>query len=516
MTVALPPQSANSNDHVIHFDRIVKRFGGAQALAGASLTIRRGTVHGLVGQNGAGKSTLIKLLAGLHRPDEGRIEIEGTAFDHLTPHLAESRGIHFIHQDRLLVPTFTVGEALFLGREPRIAGTPFLDRRRMRRHAREILANYFGVDLPSNVLIGELSTAERQIVQITRALLNQPKVLVFDEPTAALIRREADILFRLIRRLRDEGVTIIYISHYLGEIEELCDHVTVLRNGLDVASVPIAETSAAAIARLMVERDITEMFPKQLIELGEEILKVERLTTPNRFADISFTLRRGEILGITGLLGSGAKDLVRTLFGLEKSASGRIEVAGKPARPLGPAQAVGQQIALVPEDRRGHGVALDLSLAENITLSSLSRYTRFGFLDRKRERRDTDDLIKRLQIKAEGRDTLVRTLSGGNQQKVAIAKWLSRHSEIYLLDEPTVGVDIGSKVEIYTLIGELAARGAGIIVLSSDLPELIGITDRILVLFRGRVAREFISSETTTDEVLAESTGASEGLRHVG
>ncbi len=204
------------------------------------------------------------------------------------------------------------------------------------------------------------------------------------------------------------------------------------------------------------------------------------------------------------------------MFGLEKSASGRIEVAGKPARPLGPAQAVGQQIALVPEDRRGHGVALDLSLAENITLSSLPATRASGFLDRKRERRDTDDLIERLQIKAEGRDTLLRTLSGGNQQKVAIAKWLSRHSEIYLLDEPTVGVDIGSKVEIYTLIGELAARGAGIIVLSSDLPELIGITDRILVLFRGRVAREFISSETTTDEVLAESTGASEGLRHVG
>ena len=311
-------------------------------------------------------------------------------------------------------------------------------------------------------------------------------------------------------------MTIIYISHYLNEIEELCDHVTVMRNGLDVASLPIAETSAGAIARLMVERDIADMFPKRQIELGEEILKVEGLTATNRFADINFTLRRSEILGITGLLGSGAKDLVRTLFGLDKASAGHIEVAGKPARSVSPTEAVERQIALVPEDRRGHGVALDLSLSENITLSSLARYTRFGFLDRKRERRDTDDLIKRLQIKAAGREALVRTLSGGNQQKVAIAKWLSRHSEIYLLDEPTVGVDIGSKVEIYTLIGELAARGAGIIVLSSDLPELIGITDRILVLFRGRVTREFVSSETTTDEVLAESSGASGGLRHVG
>ncbi len=513
MTAAEP---AATGSDIIRFDRIVKRFGGAQALAGASLAVRRGTVHGLVGQNGAGKSTLIKILAGLHRPDEGRIEVEGRAYESLTPHLCEELGIHFIHQDRLLVPTFTVGEALFLGREARLPGTPFLDRRAMQRRAEEILLNYFGLRLPKDALIGELSTAERQIVQITRALLNQPKVLVFDEPTAALVRREAETLFRLIRRLRDEGVTIIYISHYLNEIEELCDHVTVLRNGLDVASLPIAETSAKAIAGLMIERDITEMFPKSHVERGEEILKVENLSAPNRYDEVSFTLRRGEVLGITGLLGSGAKDLIRTLFGLEQAASGFIEMGGKPARLRNPIEAVDQDIALVPEDRRGHGVGLDLSLSENITLSSLARYTRFGFLKRKRERSDTDDLIRRLQIKTAGRDALVRTLSGGNQQKVAIAKWLSRQSEVYLLDEPTVGVDIGSKVEIYALIGELAARGAGVIVLSSDLPELVGITDRILVFFRGRVVRELVSSETTTDEVLAASTGASEGLRHVG
>lgn len=515
MNATSPPQTGNGDEHIIRFDRIVKRFGGAQALAGASLAIRRGTVHGLVGQNGAGKSTLIKLLAGLHRPDAGRIEIEGHAFDHLTPHLVETLGIHFIHQDRLLVPTFTVGEALFLGREPRLAGTPFLDRRSMQRRAREILANYFDVDLPSNALIGDLSTAERQIVQITRALLNRPKVLVFDEPTAALVRREAEILFRLIRRLRDEGVTILYISHYLNEIEELCDSVTVLRNGLDVASLPINETSAGAIARLMVEREIADMFPKRQVQPGGEILKVSGLTAPNRFTNIGFTLHRGEVLGITGLLGSGAKDLIRTLFGLEQAASGHIEVEGKSVHPRKPVEAVDRHIALVPEDRRGHGVGLDLSLTENITLSSLSRYTRFGFLNRKREHADTDELIRRLQIKAAGRDALVRTLSGGNQQKIAIAKWLSRHSEIYLLDEPTVGVDIGSKVEIYTLVGELAARGAGLIVLSSDLPELVGITDRILVFFRGQLVRELVSSKTTTDEVLAASTGASEGLRHV-
>ncbi|MDO1582626.1 sugar ABC transporter ATP-binding protein [Rhizobium oryzicola] len=516
MTVIPLKQPSTLQQDVIRLEGIVKGFGGAQALAGASLVVRRGTIHGLVGQNGAGKSTLIKLLAGLHQPDGGRIEIEGQAFDRLTPHLAEELGIHFIHQDRLLVPTFTVGEALFLGREPRIAGTPFLDRRLMQRRAAEILNDYFGVRLPNTALIGDLSTAEKQIVQITRALLNQPKVLVFDEPTAALVRREADILFRLIRRLRDEGVTIIYISHYLNEIEQLCDHVTVLRNGQDVASSPISETSAAAIARLMVERDIQDMFPKPVVALGDEILKVEQLSAPGKYEDVSFTLRRGEVLGLTGLLGSGAKELVRTLFGLEKPASGRIDIGGRPAHLSNPTQATGRNVALVPEDRRRHGIALDLSVKENTSLSSLDRFTRFGFLDRKSEQREVDALIARLQVKASGRDALLRTLSGGNQQKVAIAKWLSRHSEVYLLDEPTVGVDIGSKVEIYTLIGELAARGAGVIVLSSDLPELIGITDRILVFFRGRVVREFASSEATADRVLAESTGSPEGQRHVG
>ncbi len=506
----------NTAADALHLENIVKHFDGAVALAGASLRVRRGTVHGLVGQNGAGKSTLIKLLAGLHQPDEGRIEIDGQTYGKLTPHQVEELGIHFIHQDRLLVPTFTVGETLFLGREPRIAGTPFLDRRLMQRRASEILNDYFGVRLPNSALISELSTAEKQIVQITRALLDQPKVLVFDEPTAALVRREADILFRLIRRLRDEGVTIVYISHYLNEIEELCDHVTVLRNGEDVATLALGETSAAAIARLMVARDIEEMFPKRSIAPGKDILTLNRLSSRGKYHDISVTLRRGEVLGLTGLLGSGAKDLIRTLFGLETATSGTIEIDGKPVRSVNPAQSVDRHLALVPEDRRANGVALDLSVTENITLSSLKRFTQLGFLDFRRERREADDLIGRLEIKAAGRDALVRTLSGGNQQKVAIAKWLSRHSEIYLLDEPTVGVDIGSKVEIYNLIGDLAARGAGIIVLSSDLPELIGITDRILVLFRGSIVREFVSPETSPDEVLAASTGSSEALRHVG
>lgn len=500
----------------LNFQGIVKHFGGARALSGASLSVRRGTVHGLVGQNGAGKSTLIKLLAGLHQPDAGLIEIDGRAYDTVTPHLAEELGIHFIHQDRLLVPTFTVGEALFLGREPRIAGTPFLDRRAMQRRSAEILDRYFGIRLPTSALISDLTTAEKQIVQITRALLHGPKILVFDEPTAALVRREADILFGLIRRLKAEGITIIYISHYLGEIEDLCDEVTVLRNGDNVGTLAVKDTSASAIASLMIERDIGDMFPKGTVEIGEPVLSLRELSLTGKYEDVSFNVGRGEVVGVTGLLGSGAKDLLRTLFGLETPTSGEIVSGGETVRFRRPADAVRGHLALVPEDRRGNGIALDLSVAENTTLASLARFTRLGFLDRAGEQAEVDRLIDRLQVKTNGRDALLRTLSGGNQQKVAIAKWLSRQSEIYLLDEPTVGVDVGSKVEIYKLIGDLTARGASVLVLSSDLAELVGITDRVLVLYRGKVVREFISSEATPGAVLAEATGSLEGRRHVG
>lgn len=502
------------NAAIIRFENISKAFGGAQALDHASLSVKPGTVHGLVGQNGAGKSTLIKLLAGLYSVDSGVIEIDGKVYDRLTPHLVESLGIHFIHQDRLLVPTFTVGEALFLGREPRIAGTPFLDRGLMGRRAAEILERYFSVRLPTSALISELTAAEKQIVQITRALLDNPKVLVFDEPTAALVRREAELLFGLIRRLRADGITVIYISHYLGEIVDICDTVTVLRNGRDVATLPVSETSASHIGTLMVNRTIDELYPKADVRLGETLLDVEALEVTGKYRDVSFRLRRGEVIGLTGLVGSGAKELIRSLFGIERPSAGSIEVLGESVSLPSPAKAATHRLALVPEDRRRDGVALDMTVGENMTLASLGRFSGLDFLVRRKEKKHADDLIARLHIKADGADALVRTLSGGNQQKVALAKWLSRQSEIYLLDEPSVGVDIAAKVEIYTLISELVGRGAGVIVLSSDIEELLGITDRILVFYRGRITREFPSSHTSQQQVLAEVTGAWEGHDH--
>ena len=494
---------------------IFKAFGGVQALAGATLGVDPASVCGLVGQNGAGKSTLIKILAGLYAPDAGEISIGGQVVDRLTPQKVERLGVHFIHQDRLLPPSFTVGEALFLGREPRLRGFPaVVDRRAMRLQAADILRDYFGLALPSGVLISELTAAQKQIVQITRALLHNPSTLVFDEPTAALVTREAEILFTLIRRLRSEGITIVYISHYLAEIENLCDSVTVLRNGRDVAVVDPRTTPASAIASLMVARDIKDFFPKRRVELGEPILTVERLSSPGKFRNVSFSVRKGEIVGLTGLLGSGAKEVVRALFGLEK-AKGELRISGAPASICLPKAAVGAGLAFVPEDRRNNGVGLRLSVLENATLASLGRFARGGFLHRPAENAEVDRLVDLLSIRAANRNALVGTLSGGNQQKLVLAKWLSRQSGLYILDEPTIGVDVGSKIEIYGLIGDLVERGAGVLILSNDLPELLGLSDRILVMYRGDISREFDAVSATAGEILAQATGATE-LRDVG
>jgi len=500
----------DGGDTVFSLQNLVKHFGGVRALEGASLVVRKGTVHGLVGQNGAGKSTLIKVLAGLHRPDAGSITIAGRSYAALTPRQVEHLRLHFIHQDRLLVPTFTVGEALFLGREPRAGWLPLLSRGKMKDAARALVRRYFDVELPLDRVVAELTPAQAQIVQITRALLRDPMLLVLDEPTAALARRETDHLFTVLRRLRADGLSIVYISHYLQEIEALCDTVTVLRNGRDVATVEPKSTPQRTIVSMMVAGEIEDLYPKTSVPLGAALLSVEHLRAANAFTDVSFDVHSGEILGLAGLVGSGSKDVLRALFGLARADSGLVRVDDDEVQTHSPSTAVKRRIALVPEDRRGQGVAMNMSVRENVTLASLRKYTRNGLLRGADERRDVAALIERLLIRTPSQETIVRDLSGGNQQKVVLAKWLSRHSKLYLLDEPTVGIDVGARIEIYRLIGELASRGAGVLVLSNDTAELVGLSDRILVMYRGRLTAEFVTSQTTEAEVVAAVTGTVE------
>ena len=486
---------------------ISKRFGAVQALADANLEVACGTIHGLVGQNGAGKSTIIKVLAGINVPDSGEIHIMGERVEHLTPARVEALGVHFIHQDRLLVPTATVGEAVFLRHEPRIG--PFVNKRRMERSAAELLKTYFDLVLPRNLLVQDLTTAQQKIVQITRALAQQAKVLVLDEPTAALVKKEVDSLFTVLRRLRDDGIAVIFISHYMQEIESLCDAVTVMRNGANVGVVSPKTTSMDDIIAMMIARDVGEMFPARKVTPGATRLEVDGLSREGSFRNVSLSVRRGEVVGLTGLLGSGAKELVQCLFGLRHADSGTVSVDGKRVSLGSPMDAVKNGIAMLPEDRRAHGVALGLSVRENVSLASLGRYSRIGFMRGGGERSAVGDFIRELSIKTPGGDALVRNLSGGNQQKVAIAKWLSCRSKVYVLDEPTVAVDVAAKVEIYTLLNRLAGEGAAILMLSSDLLELSDFCDRVLVVYRGELVGEFSGERLNSDQLLAASSGAS-------
>ncbi|RMR12713.1 sugar ABC transporter ATP-binding protein [Pseudomonas amygdali] len=491
----------------LHLQGISKRFGATQALDGVNLRVEAGTIHGLVGENGAGKSTLIKVLAGIHRADAGSLSIHGQQFDSFTPRQIEAAGVHFIHQERLLPGSFSVGEALFFGQE--IKRGLFVDRRAQEREAARLLDDYFAMRLPSGALVRDLDSAQRQILQITRALLAKPQVLVFDEPSVSLVKQEVDRLLAIVRRLRDDGLTIVYISHYLQEIESLCDQVTVLRNGRDVAVVDPALVSTAQIARLMVNRDVGEQYFRAQTQPGPPVLQLNGLGAGRFYNGVDLSVRSGEVVGLTGLVG------LKSLFGLLKPDRGGLLLNGQPLQLKSPRDAVRNGIALVPEERRTHGVAPALSVLENITLASLGRFSRWGLLDGAAQSRESQRLIGELAIKTSDHDAAVQMLSGGNQQKVALAKWLSRHSTLYLLDEPSVGVDIGAKVEIYRLIARLAEGGAAVLVLSSDLPELIGITQRIVVLHRGRIAGEFDSSSTDSDQLLACATGASES-RHDG
>ncbi len=491
----------------IDMQGISKRFGPVTALDDVDLKVQPGTIHGLVGANGAGKSTIIKVLAGIYSNDDGQIAVFGKRLSSVTPTAVEAEGVHFIHQDRLLVPTATVAEAIFLNNEPRIG--PFLNISKMRADSVSLITQHFNLDIKPTELIRDLSAAKQKIVQITRALANNAKVLVLDEPTAALVSAEVTSLFMVLRCLREQGIAIIFISHYMQEIIDICDEVTILRNGKNAGRVAPATSSIQEIVSLMVDRDTSEMYPKRDAEIGKPILEVSNLTRTGQFNDISFKLHEGEVLGLTGLLGSGDKELLKCLFGLDRADSGEISLRDEPRKFKSPGEAVDAGIAMIPEDRRAHGVAVDITVSENVSIASLKRHVKNGFVNTATEAVEVDGLIEELGVKTPTRFLPVKNLSGGNQQKVVVAKWLSCDSSVYLLDDPTVAVDVGAKVEIYNLINRLAGEGKGLIFVSSDLEEIVEMCDRILVIYRGQIIEEFKRGEVDGNRLLAIASGAS-------
>jgi ribose transport system ATP-binding protein len=483
---------------------IRKAFPGVVALDGVDFTLASGEVHMLLGENGAGKSTLMKILSGAYRKDTGEIRVDGRTADIQSPRDALALGIRVIYQELNLVPHLSVAENIFLGAAP-TRGLGIIDWRRLSETSTHLL-NDLGLDLAPATRLHRLSLAQRQMVEIAKALKDQASILVMDEPTSALTSREVDQLFALIERLVARGVAIVYITHRLDEVYRIGHRVTVLRDGRQVTSTRLSDVTVADLVRLMANRDLGEHFPRQRTTPGKELLRAERLGRRGSLDDISFCLRAGEILGIGGLLGAGRSELARVLAGADRCDAGRILCDGQAVTFRTPKDAIRRGIGLLPEDRKGEGLVSGLTAARNIALPHGRQLARFGFLSAQREERLAEPVMKDLRVKATAAQP-VRLLSGGNQQKVVLGKWLAGQARVFIFDEPTRGVDVGAKVEIYHLMNRLTASGAGVIMISSELPELLGMSDRILVMHRGRIQVELSGRDATQERVLGAALG---------
>jgi ribose transport system ATP-binding protein len=486
---------------------IDKRFPGVHALNDVSFDVHPGEAHVLLGENGAGKSTLIKVLSGTFPPDSGDIRLDGQSVRVGNPHDAQVLGISTIYQEFNLAPDMSVADNIFLGREPMRRHAPgIVDRKALIDQARKLLDS-LDTQIAPEMIVSQLGVAQQQMVEIAKALSLDARIIVMDEPTAALTSHEIDRLFETIQELKRRGVAIVYISHRLEEVRAVGDRATILRDGACVGTVLVAETPLDELVRMMVGRDLKDKFPKIHVEPGEEALRVERLTRKDVLRDVSFHVRRGEILGIAGLVGSKRTETARAIFGADKLDGGRIHVHGRRVKINSPADAIRNRIALVPEDRKRHGILAYLSVRENITLSALSQFSRGGFLDIQRERTRAQEYASSLRISTPDLERRAFSLSGGNQQKVVIARWLITNAEIFLFDEPTRGIDVGAKVEVFQLMGQLLKRGAAIVMISSELPDILGMSDRILVMREGRVGGEFERQEATEEKILTCALG---------
>ncbi|MFD6534442.1 sugar ABC transporter ATP-binding protein [Streptomyces sp. NPDC060184] len=490
---------------VLALEGVSKSFGAVRALRGVSLRLYAGEAHALAGENGAGKSTLIKALAGVHRPDAGTVLLDGEPVEFHGPADARDAGVAVIYQEPTLFPDLSVAENIFVGRQPR-RSLGRVDHRAVKRAAADLFAR-LGVDLDPEQPARGLSIADQQLVEIAKALSFDARVLIMDEPTAALTGSEVARLFGVVRALRAQGAAVLFISHRLEEIFALCQRVTTLRDGAWISSEPLDGLSEDDLVRRMVGRDLDELYPKQVTEIGEVALGVRRLTREGVFTDISFEVRRGEIVGLAGLVGAGRSEVARAVFGVDRFDGGEVEVLGKKLNPGAPSLAMAAGLALVPEDRRAQGLVMDMSIERNIGLTGFAETTRAGLMNRGAERDRAVDWAVRLQVKYARLADVVQTLSGGNQQKVVLAKWLATRPQVLIVDEPTRGIDVGTKAEVHRLLSSLAAEGVAVLMISSDLPEILGMADRVLVMHEGRLTAEIPRSEATEETVMAAATG---------
>lgn len=484
---------------IIALENVSKSFGPVNVISDVSFAAYPGKVHALLGENGAGKSTLIKMMCGIHQPDSGRVLIDGEAVHLSDAKSAQNRGIVTIHQELNLVPSMSVAENIMLGRTPSRGG--LVNFAQLRTEAQKAL-DIIGLDVDLNAPVGSLGIARQQMVEIAKALSTSARVLILDEPTAALTGKEIDQLFNVIENLKESGVAMVFISHHLDEIAKIADMVSVLRDGYFVAQVP-ATTPEDELVRLMVGRSIDEQFPSRNNTIGDVLLEVENLNSEGKFRDISFQVRAGEVLGIAGLVGAGRTEVIRALAGADSVDSGRIRMEGKEIKAGSVGRAVDACIGHVPEDRKAQGLVLDLSVKDNIGLATLFSTSRFGLADLRGQEKRSKTVAEKLRVRMASVDQHVRNLSGGNQQKSVFARWVLAGSKVLLLDEPTRGVDVGAKVEIYSIINEITAQGGAVVMVSSELPEILGMSDRILVMSNGNIAGELPANEATQDSVMA-------------
>lgn len=489
----------------IQMNDIYKAFGANQVLTGVHFDLQEGEVHALMGENGAGKSTMMNILTGLHKRDSGTIVIDGQERYFENPKEAEQNGIAFIHQELNVWPDMTVLDNLFIGKELR-SKFGLLKSKEMKALAKRQFER-LAVSIPLEKEAGRCSVGEQQMIEIAKALMTDAKVIIMDEPTAALTEREIEKLFEVINALRKEGVSIVYISHRMEEIFAICDRITVMRDGKTVDTKAISETNFDEVVRKMVGRELTDRYPERNPNIGETVLEVKNATIQGVFDSVNFSVKSGEIVGVAGLMGAGRTEIMRALFGLDKLDSGEIWVGGRKASVKNPYEAVKLGIGFITEDRKNEGLVLDFSIRENMALPNLTSFSKKGVIDYKTETDFVDLLIKRLRIKTESGETNAKNLSGGNQQKVVIAKWVGIGPKVLILDEPTRGVDVGAKREIYQLMNELTDRGVAIIMVSSELPEVLGMSDRILVVHEGRISGELQKSDATQEKIMTYATG---------